>query len=204
VRPVGALPSEAGYPAAAAAYLAAHDLPGPLFDDDWGGSLLWLLFPRYPVFVDGRIDVYGNAFIEEVPLPPLQARPGRKSRPDCAGVCPAVRRPAAHHASPAGRRAPGPSRVRSSARGIYSWMRGFPRTTGVVKGGVMRAVLWQLWTDETGQDFMEYAILGGAIAAVAAGVIYLFRNELTQSFQCMVSQLRSARGQGSFSSTGGC
>lgn len=65
----------------------------------------------------------------------------------------------------------------------------------------MRAVLWQLWADESGQDFMEYAILGGAIAAVAAGVIYLFRNELTQSFQCMVSQLRSARGQGSYGSS---
>lgn len=56
--------------------------------------------------------------------------------------------------------------------------------------------------DEAGQDFMEYAILGGAIAAVAAGVIYLFRSELQSTFQCMVSQLQAARGQGGY--TGSC
>jgi Flp pilus assembly pilin Flp len=61
----------------------------------------------------------------------------------------------------------------------------------------MRVILERLVVDESGQDFMEYAILGGAIAAVAAGVIYLFRNELEASFRCMVGQLQAARGQGS-------
>ncbi len=60
----------------------------------------------------------------------------------------------------------------------------------------MRAVLWQLLADETGQDFLEYAILGGAIVAVAGAVIYAFRNELINTFNCMVAQMRGVRNTG--------
>ncbi|MDH4207436.1 MAG: hypothetical protein OEV76_01025, partial [Anaerolineae bacterium] len=31
----------------------------------WGGYLIWRLYPEHKVFIDGRADVYGDAFIEE-------------------------------------------------------------------------------------------------------------------------------------------
>ena len=60
-----ALLAKAGqnYPVAAANYIREHRLPQPLFNAfEWGGFLTWYL-PKYPVAIDGRIDLYGGDFI---------------------------------------------------------------------------------------------------------------------------------------------
>jgi len=50
-------------PVRAAAYLNAHNPPGPLFNTyNWGGYLLFAT-PSYPIFVDGRTDLYGDAIL---------------------------------------------------------------------------------------------------------------------------------------------
>ncbi len=49
------------FPAGAVAYLQAHPINGPLFNHyDWGGYLIWKLYPSTRVFIDGRADLYGN------------------------------------------------------------------------------------------------------------------------------------------------
>ena len=49
------------YPVAAAAWVKENHPPGPLFNDfDWGGYLIWAL-PEYPVSMDGRTNLYGEA-----------------------------------------------------------------------------------------------------------------------------------------------
>ena len=54
------------FPAAAVSYLRTHRLSGPMLNhDNWGGYLIWHLAPQYPVFVDGRADVYGDGFLKE-------------------------------------------------------------------------------------------------------------------------------------------
>ncbi|MDQ7024583.1 MAG: hypothetical protein Q9P01_12050 [Anaerolineae bacterium] len=47
-------------PVAAAAYLAENDLPREMFNSyNWGGYLMFAA-PDYPVFIDGRTDLYGD------------------------------------------------------------------------------------------------------------------------------------------------
>jgi hypothetical protein len=47
-------------PAAAVDYLRDAKLPGPLFNNyNWGGYIIWEQ-PQYPVFVEGRTDLYGD------------------------------------------------------------------------------------------------------------------------------------------------
>jgi len=63
------------FPAGAVAYLQAHSsLPsessdlssGRVFNHyDWGGYLIWRLYPGTQVFIDGRADVYGTQLFEE-------------------------------------------------------------------------------------------------------------------------------------------
>ena len=51
-------------PANAATFLEQHHLPGPIFNSySFGGYLIWRLYPDYRVFVDGRADLYGDAFL---------------------------------------------------------------------------------------------------------------------------------------------
>jgi hypothetical protein len=46
-------------PVAAVDYMRGHELPGQLFNTyNWGGYLIWSLYPDKPVFVDGRTDLY--------------------------------------------------------------------------------------------------------------------------------------------------
>jgi hypothetical protein len=46
-------------PVDAVQWLAAHPLPGRVFNSyNWGGYLIWALHPHVPVFVDGRTDLY--------------------------------------------------------------------------------------------------------------------------------------------------
>ena len=44
----------------AVSFLQAHPPSGPIFNHyDWGGYLIWKLYPSTPVFIDGRADLYG-------------------------------------------------------------------------------------------------------------------------------------------------
>jgi hypothetical protein len=47
-------------PVHAVAYLQEHALPREMFNSyNWGGYLM-LHLPQYPVFIDGRTDIYGD------------------------------------------------------------------------------------------------------------------------------------------------
>ncbi len=53
------------FPARAVAFLQAHPPSGPIFNHyDWGGYLIWKLYPSTPVFIDGRADLYGEQFLK--------------------------------------------------------------------------------------------------------------------------------------------
>jgi hypothetical protein len=53
------------YPVDALSYIQAHDLQGPVWNDfDWGGYLLGAR-PDMPVAVDGRTEMYGDAFMHQ-------------------------------------------------------------------------------------------------------------------------------------------
>lgn len=53
------------FPVAAVDYLEGEE-PGNIYNRyRWGGYLIWRLYPQWQVFIDGRADVYGDAFIEE-------------------------------------------------------------------------------------------------------------------------------------------
>ncbi|PJF40998.1 MAG: hypothetical protein D6737_02405 [Chloroflexi bacterium] len=50
-------------PVHVAEYLNEHQPPGPIFNSyNWGGYLMFAA-PSYPVFVDGRTDLYGDEFL---------------------------------------------------------------------------------------------------------------------------------------------
>jgi hypothetical protein len=54
------------FPLAAVDFMRAHNTPQPIFNEyGWGGYLIWKTYPDYRVHIDGRADVYGDAFIEE-------------------------------------------------------------------------------------------------------------------------------------------
>jgi hypothetical protein len=53
-------------PVAAVEFLKEHQLPGPIYNRyGWGGYLIYQLYPQYRVYIDGRADVYGDAFFTE-------------------------------------------------------------------------------------------------------------------------------------------
>ena len=53
-------------PVAAVEFLQAKGLPGPIYNRyGWGGYLIYHLYPSYRVYIDGRADVYGDAFFAE-------------------------------------------------------------------------------------------------------------------------------------------
>ena len=48
------------------AFIEQNDLQGPMLNQyGLGGYLIWHLWPERPVYIDGRADLYGDAFIEE-------------------------------------------------------------------------------------------------------------------------------------------
>jgi Flp pilus assembly pilin Flp len=49
-------------------------------------------------------------------------------------------------------------------------------------------------SDDTGQDFAEYALILGAIAVVALAVIANYRTELTKAFNTAIQALKMASG----------
>ena len=72
-------------PLGAVAYLRSHQPPGKLFNSyNWGGYLLWAL-PEYPVFIDGRTDLYSDEVISEW-LQVMRAEPGWQAVLESYGV----------------------------------------------------------------------------------------------------------------------
>jgi hypothetical protein len=54
------------FPKAAVAFLAEQQPPGPILNHyNWGGYFIWKLYPRYRVYIDGRADLYGDAFMDQ-------------------------------------------------------------------------------------------------------------------------------------------
>ena len=52
------------FPKDGVSFLAKNQLPGPLLNHyNWGGYFIWKLYPEDQVFIDGRADVYGDAFM---------------------------------------------------------------------------------------------------------------------------------------------
>jgi len=55
-----------GMPVEAAAFLAEQRPAGLLYNPyEWGGYLSWRLYPDYPIFVDGRTDLYSDDFFSD-------------------------------------------------------------------------------------------------------------------------------------------
>jgi hypothetical protein len=60
-----AVTEHGNFPADAVGFLTEHPLPGPLLNHyNWGGYLIWKLYPEYRVFIDGRADLYGDNFMD--------------------------------------------------------------------------------------------------------------------------------------------
>lgn len=54
------------FPRAAADFLLQQHPPQPMMNHyNWGGYFIWKLYPQYLVFMDGRADVYGDAFMTD-------------------------------------------------------------------------------------------------------------------------------------------
>ena len=54
----------ANFPKTAVDWLQQHPPSGNLFNSyNWGGYLIWRMYPQERVYIDGRADVYGDAFI---------------------------------------------------------------------------------------------------------------------------------------------
>ncbi len=54
------------FPVDAVDFLVDNEITGNMFNlYRWGGYLIWRLYPEQAVFIDGRADVYGDAFIDE-------------------------------------------------------------------------------------------------------------------------------------------
>jgi hypothetical protein len=72
-------------PVDAVAFIKQQALPGRLFNSyNWGGYLLWEL-PEYPVFIDGRTDLYNDEVINQW-LQVVRAEPGWQQILDRWGV----------------------------------------------------------------------------------------------------------------------
>jgi hypothetical protein len=53
-------------PVAAVEFFKSQHLPAPIYNRyGWGGYLIYKLYPEYRVYIDGRADVYGDAFFTE-------------------------------------------------------------------------------------------------------------------------------------------
>jgi len=52
------------YPKEAVEWIIKNKPQGKLFNSyNWGGYLIWRLYPEYPVYIDGRADLYGGTFL---------------------------------------------------------------------------------------------------------------------------------------------
>jgi len=54
------------FPSAAVSFFSNNQVQGPLLNYyNWGGYLIWKLYPDYRVYIDGRTDLYGDAFMDQ-------------------------------------------------------------------------------------------------------------------------------------------
>jgi len=54
------------FPAAPIVLLETQPASGPIFNQyDWGGYLIWRLYPQTKVFIDGRADLYGEPLLQQ-------------------------------------------------------------------------------------------------------------------------------------------
>jgi hypothetical protein len=75
----------AAYPTEAVAFIQREHLTAPMFNlYEWGGYLIWRLYPERRVFIDGRADVYG-ALIQDY-LASYRAAPNWRTVLDRYGV----------------------------------------------------------------------------------------------------------------------
>ena len=66
------------FPARAVAAMHTGDFPRNIFVYyDWGGYVIWKLYPQYRVFVDGRADLYGDELLRQFKVT-VQLRNGWK------------------------------------------------------------------------------------------------------------------------------
>jgi hypothetical protein len=67
---------EVNFPKAAINWIAINHPKGNLFNSyNWGGYIIWRLYPQYQVYIDGRADVYGDSFINSY-VNVYRAKPG--------------------------------------------------------------------------------------------------------------------------------
>jgi hypothetical protein len=77
---------EESLPAGAVRFIQAQQPAGPLFNSyNWGGYLIFKLWPAYPVYIDGRTDLYDDAFIRRY-LDMYVANDGWQQRLDDDGI----------------------------------------------------------------------------------------------------------------------
>jgi hypothetical protein len=63
-------------PTDAVIFLESYSSPGPLFNSyNWGGYLIWTLYPTYLTFVDGRTDLFNDEILTSY-LSAWRADPG--------------------------------------------------------------------------------------------------------------------------------
>jgi len=73
----GALMERQLFPVEAAAFLSANPLPGRLFTPyEWGGYLIWKLYPKQKVFIDGRASSLYSEKIYRDALSVMWGNPG--------------------------------------------------------------------------------------------------------------------------------
>jgi hypothetical protein len=77
-----------GLPLEAASYMQAREWDGQMFNTyNWGGYLIWSLYPEKPVFVDGRTDLYAlNGQVLEDYVAVHWLRPGWQQVLDRYGI----------------------------------------------------------------------------------------------------------------------
>ena len=78
---------ERTFPEKAFRFIERERPDGEIFNSDiWGGPMILALYPRYRVFIDGRQEVYGEAFWRQVYFPVLSGMPGWEAALDKYGV----------------------------------------------------------------------------------------------------------------------
>jgi hypothetical protein len=74
------------FPVDAVDFIEEQGITGSMYNlYHWGGYLIWRLYPDQKVFIDGRADVYGDAFIDQY-LQIYQLREGWEEPLDAYGV----------------------------------------------------------------------------------------------------------------------
>ena len=77
---------EGQVPVAAVEWIRQHHPAGPLFNSyNWGGYVLWALYPDYPSFVDGRTDLFDDEILQEY-LSSWRGDPGYRASFDRWGI----------------------------------------------------------------------------------------------------------------------